>query len=82
MSFDVKVTHETGCTRVVVLGEARLGRLLSLLRVREVDCASWPQDAVLLDLRQLSGALAPSEREELAAEAVQRLHRPIRVQAA
>lgn len=27
MSFEVTVTHEAGCTRVVVLGEARLGLL-------------------------------------------------------
>jgi hypothetical protein len=79
MSFDVRVTHEAGRTCVVVSGEARLGRLLSLLQVLQVDSASWPREPVLLDLRRLSGALAPGERERLLAEAAQRLGRPVTV---
>lgn len=82
MSFEVTVTHEAGCTRVVVLGEARLGRLLSLLQVLAVDSAAWPHEPVLLDLRQLCGVLGAAEREQLAADAAQRLRRPVSVQAA
>lgn len=79
MSFDVTVTHEAGRTCVVVLGEARLGRLLSLLQVLQVDSASWPREPVLLDLRQLSGVLGAGESERVAAEATRRLGRPVTV---
>jgi hypothetical protein len=77
MSFEVTVTHEAGRTCVVVQGEARLGRLLSLLQVLEVDSASWPQEAVVLDLRQLSGTLPAAERERVATDAALRLRRPV-----
>ena len=79
MSFDVRVTHEAGRTCVVVSGEARLGRLLSLLQVLQVDSACWPREPVLLDLRQLSGVLAAGDRERFVAEAAQRLGRPVSV---
>ena len=35
MRFDVSIVHETPCTRVVVMGEPTLGRLLSLVQVLE-----------------------------------------------
>lgn len=79
MSFDVRVRHEADRTSVVVQGEARLGRLLSLVQVLDVDSATWPPGEVVLDLRQLQGVLPPVEREWLASEAAQRLRRPVTV---
>ncbi|HEX2546439.1 MAG TPA: hypothetical protein VHL79_16275 [Ramlibacter sp.] len=75
MKFDVKVTHEAPCSRVMVSGEARLGRMLSLLQVLELDSRSWPLDRVLLDLRQHDTTLEPPEQERLLVEAARVLAR-------
>lgn len=69
MRFDVSIAHEAGWTRVGVIGEPTLGRLLSLLQVLEVDSAAWSHPALLLDLRGLRAPLAPEEQQRLAAEA-------------
>lgn len=62
MKFDVRVTHEPGWTRVAVEGQAALGRLLSLLQVLQLDCASWPCAAVLMDLAALEAQLTADEQ--------------------
>ncbi|HET8748681.1 MAG TPA: hypothetical protein VFM98_24010 [Ramlibacter sp.] len=69
MRFDVSIAHEAGWTRVGVIGEPTLGRLLSLLQVLEVDSAAWSHPALLLDLRGLRTPLAREEQQRLAAEA-------------
>jgi hypothetical protein len=79
MRFDVSIAHEACCTRVGVIGEPTLGRLLSLLQVLEVDSASWPRESVLLDLRGLRAPLPAEERCGLAAEAQRRLRRMKRI---
>lgn len=79
MSFDVTLAHENGWSRVVVQGNSRLGRLLSLLQVLEVDSASWTREAVLLDLRGLQAPLAPDEQLRLASEAARALRRMKRI---
>jgi hypothetical protein len=79
MRFDVSIAHEASCTRVGVIGEPSLGRLLSLMQVLEVDSASWPRDAVLLDLRGLRAPLSAEEQARLAADAAPRLRRMKRV---
>lgn len=63
MKFDVRVTHEAGWTRVAVEGQAALGRLLSLLQVLQLDCASWPRTAALIDLGALEAQLTADEQE-------------------
>jgi hypothetical protein len=73
MRFDVSIAHEAICTRVGVIGEPTLGRLLSLMQVLEVDSTSWPRPAVLLDLRGLRSPLGQDEQSRLAEEAVRRL---------
>ena len=73
MRFDVSIAHEAPCTRVVVIGEATLGRLLSLLQVLEVDSASWPHPAMLLDLRGLRAPLSREAESRLAAAAARGL---------
>ena len=73
MRFDVSIAHEAPCTRVVVIGEPTLGRLLSLVQVLEVDCGSWPRDTLLLDLRGLRVPLSPEALSRLAAAAVRLL---------
>jgi hypothetical protein len=75
MRFDVSIAHEACCTRVGVIGEATLGRLLSLMQVLEVDSASWPRDALLLDLRGLRVPLVLQEQCRLAADAARSLRR-------
>lgn len=75
MSFDVSVAHEVRCVRITVRGDPKLGRLLSLLQVLEIDSASWPRDAVLVDLRALLGRLSPDEQSRLAEEAARALRR-------
>jgi hypothetical protein len=75
MRFDVSIAHEADCTRVGVIGEPTLGRLLSLMQVLEVDSASWPREAVLFDLRGLRTPLVAGESSGLAAEAQRRLRR-------
>ena len=75
MRFDVSVAHEACCTRISVTGDPTPGHLLSLLNVLEIDCTSWPRDAVLVDLRGLRCGLARREEPELAAQAVRTLRR-------
>jgi hypothetical protein len=76
MDFAVTVTHETRFARVRVEGPSGVGRLLSLLQVLEVDCRSWRESAVLVDLRELQPAL--SEREQvLVAAAAARAFAPL-----
>jgi hypothetical protein len=79
MRFDVSIAHEAACTRVGVIGEPTLGRLLSLLQVLEVDSAGWPGDAVLLDLRGLRSPLAQEEQGRIAAEAARTFRRMKRI---
>lgn len=62
MDLDVALLREAQDTRVVVKGAASLGQLCSLLRVLEVDSATWPPGAVRLDLGQLEDPLHPAER--------------------
>jgi hypothetical protein len=61
MDLDVAVRREEQDTRVVIQGRASLGQLCSLLRVLEVDSATWPQGEVRLDLRQVQSRFAPAE---------------------
>jgi hypothetical protein len=79
MRFDVSIAHEACCTRVGVIGEPALGRILSLLQVLEVDSTSWPHDSVLLDLRGLRAPLERNELSRLAADAARRLRRMGRI---
>jgi hypothetical protein len=79
MTFDVSIAHEAPCTRVGVIGEPSLGRLLSLMHVLEVDSASWPRESVLLDLRGLRKPLSQQELALAAAEAARALHRMKRI---
>jgi hypothetical protein len=79
MRFDVSIAHEALCTRVGVIGEPSLGRLLSLLQVLEVDSATWPREAVLLDLRGLRKPLSHEELSRLATEAARALRRMKRI---
>ena len=79
MRFDVSIVHETPCTRVVVMGEPTLGRLLSLVQVLEVDSASWPRDTVLFDLRGLRVPLSHEAQCRLAVEAARSLRRMKRI---
>lgn len=65
MDLDVALLREAQDTRVVVKGAASLGQLCSLLRVLEVDSATWPPGAVRLDLGQLHGNLGPAEQAML-----------------
>jgi len=62
MRFDVSIAHEARCTRVIVIGEPALGRLLSLLQVLEVDSAAWPRPALLVDLRGLRTPLSGEDQ--------------------
>ena len=79
MRFDVSIAHEAGCTRVGVIGEPTLGRILSLMQVLEVDSASWPRESVLLDLRGLRAPLDRDELARLAGDAARRLRRMRRI---
>ena len=79
MRFDVSIAHEAPCTHVVVIGEPSLGRMLSLMQVLEVDSASWPREAVLLDLRGLRQPLAQAELSRVATEAARALPRMRRI---
>jgi hypothetical protein len=79
MRFDVSIAHEANFTRVEVIGEPALGRLLSLLQVLEVDSASWPSDAAMLDLRGLRAPLAREEQSRFAGEAARSLQRVKRI---
>ena len=79
MRFDVSIAHEAGCTRVGVIGEPTLGRILSLMQVLEVDSASWPRESVLLDLRGLRAPLDRDELSRLAGDAARRLRRMRRI---
>jgi hypothetical protein len=65
MDLVVRAIDEGRCTRVVIQGEAPLGRLCSLMRVLEVDSASWRHPQVLLDLRELRSRLDHAERAML-----------------
>jgi hypothetical protein len=65
MEMDVALLREAQDTRVVVKGEVSLGQLCSLLRVLEVDSATWPPGEVRLDLGQLHGSLGPAEQAML-----------------
>lgn len=77
MSFDVKVTHDEACARVRIEGSAGVGRLLSLLKVLEVDCRSWTAPAVLLDLRAVEPPVDEAAQVEIA-EAAARALAPLR----
>jgi hypothetical protein len=69
MNFDVTLTPEPRFMRVQVVGEGGAQRLLSLLQVMEVDCRSWRQSGVLLDLRELQPALPEEDEAQVAAAA-------------
>ena len=71
----MKVTHEAACTRVAVQGEARLGRMLSLLQVLELDSRTWPHERLLLDLREFDSVLDAPEQERLVLDAARLLPR-------
>ena len=71
MSFDINVTHEPACVRVRIEGSAGVGRVLSLFRVLELDCRSWREPSVLLDVRALQPALADDEQVQVAEAAAQ-----------
>ncbi len=73
------VTHEPGCTRVVVSGNPPLGRLSSLLQVLEVDSSSWPNKEVVLDLRKLESRFDRAE-QALLREVTERRLRTKRVE--
>ena len=73
MDLDVTVTHEPGCTRVLVSGEPPLGGLSSLLQVLEVDSSSWPNREVVLDLRKLRSRFDRAEQALLREVAERRL---------
>jgi hypothetical protein len=75
MSLDVSVAHEVACTRISLRGDPKLGRVLSLLHVLEIDSATWPRSAVLLDLRELKTRLSQDEQVRLAWEAAHALRR-------
>ena len=79
MRFDVSIAHEAAWTRVGVIGEPTLGRLLSLLQVLEVDSTSWPHPAALLDLRGLRCPLSHEEQGRFCSEAVHALRRVKRI---
>lgn len=71
MKFDVVVTQEVRWTRVEVQGQAGLGRLLSLLKVLELDSRTWGQAAVLLDLRGFASPLTADEQREFMTASVE-----------
>lgn len=73
MDLDVTVTHEPGCTRVLISGDPPLGRLSSLMQVLEIDSATWRNRDVVLDLRKLQTRLDRSEQELLREIAERRL---------
>jgi hypothetical protein len=73
MELDIALLREAQQTRVVVRGQASLGQLCSLLRVLEVDCATWPPGEVRLDLGQLHASLDPAEQAMLQEVAACRL---------
>lgn len=75
MSFDISVTHEARQTLVVITGQAKLGQLLSLLQVLEVDSASWPHNSVLFDLQRMEGCCTHAEQSLVQSEAAVRLPR-------
>jgi hypothetical protein len=79
VSLEVSVKHQDGVVRVLVKGEASLGRLLSLLQVLEVDAPSWPAACALLDLRPLQARLACDEQARFAWEVARALRRMKRV---
>lgn len=71
MKFDVVVTQEARWTRVEVQGQAGVGRLLSLLKVLELDSRTWGPSGVLLDLRGFSPSLAGDEQQQFMGAAVE-----------
>jgi hypothetical protein len=73
MDLDVTVTHEPGCTRVLISGNPPLGRLSSLMQVLEIDSSTWPNKEVVLDLRKLTSRFDRSEQEMLRQVAERRL---------
>ncbi|MDB5856794.1 MAG: hypothetical protein JWQ76_483 [Ramlibacter sp.] len=75
MSFTINVTPGLQHTRVALAGRATLGQLLSLLQVLQVDSATWPKEAVLLDLSELQNSFTQAERTQLQQEAVHALTR-------
>jgi hypothetical protein len=79
MRFDVTVTHERGYVRVRVEGESAAGRLLSLLQVLAVDCRSWPEPAVLWDLRDVQLHLSAGEQVQVAEAAARAFKRKVAI---
>ena len=75
MRFDVSVTHEQGHVRVRVEGESGAGRLLSLLQVLAMDCRSWPEPAVLWDVREVELHLSAGEQLQVAEAAARAFKR-------
>jgi hypothetical protein len=79
MGFDVQIAHEACCSRIALRGQPSPGHVLSLLQVLELDSAAWPQDAVLLDLRELQTPLDDQEQVQVARETARTLGRARRV---
>jgi hypothetical protein len=79
VSLKITVAPEPHCTRVLLLGQPRIGHLLSLLQVLEVDSVAWPRPVVLFDLRAMQTRLPVADQALLAAEATHWLRRMKRI---
>lgn len=65
MAYDVSVTQQRFCTRVVVAGAPTIDQLLALVHVLGIDSGTWKHDVLLVDLRKVSTQFSEAEQHSL-----------------
>lgn len=69
MDFDVAIDSASHYIRVTITGEPAIGQMLSLIHLLGVESETWPEDRVLVDLRQVATPFSEPEQFRIGLEA-------------
>jgi hypothetical protein len=69
MDFDVAIDSAAHYIRVTITGGPALGQMLSLIHLLGVESETWPEDKVLVDLRQVVTPFTEPEQFRIGLEA-------------
>lgn len=73
MDYDVTIAKRSRYMRVTVSGRPSFDELLSLIHLLGVDSETWPEDAVLVDLRKVETPFTLPEQFRIGIEAASSL---------
>ena len=69
MNFDVVIERGPSYVQVTISGQPELGELLSMIHLLGVESETWPEDKVLVDLRQVVTPFTEPEQFRIGLEA-------------